>query len=479
MAMWDTFMNAMLAFSGFIWGDFMLYFLGFGALFITLRAGGIQFRHFGYAWKQTIGKVFSRKDTDAETEAASEGTLTPIEALSTALANTIGSGNIVGVALAIYWGGPGAVFWMWLLAFFGMGTKFAEVVMGQKYRERLGDGTFVGGPQYFLSQGLKRFKLGWLGPFYALMLVLTLAITEMIQCNSLTASVNEAFGIPVMASGVFFTLLVALILFGGIKRIGTVAGKVVPFMALIYICAGLVIVLMNISKVPGIFSMIFSGAFKPVAAIGGFGGATIATAMRWGLARGAFSNEAGDGAAAIAHATAVTDHPVRQGLYGIMEVFVDTVLVCTVTALVVLITGAWTGTGAGDAPERLTTIAFGLVWGGFGKSLVAVCLTLFAFTSMLAYGYYGEAQGTYFGGKPLGLAVRCAFIASIFIGIFWNAKQLWPFCDVFFAGMIFPTMIGLILMSGEYAALVKEFFDTPGKYYLKDTQAPEPSKETA
>ncbi len=467
MEIWDGFMKIVLGFSGFIWGDFMLYFLGLGALFITIRSGAIQFRHFGYAWSQTIGKAFSRKKASVTSD-TSEGTLSPFEALSTALANTIGSGNIVGVALAIYWGGPGAVFWMWLLAFLGMGTKFAEVIMGQKYRERLEDGTFVGGPQYFLSVGLKKFGLGWLGPFYAIMLVLTLAITEMIQCNSLTASVHEAFGIPVTVSGIFFTVLVAIILFGGITRVGVVAGKVVPFMAAIYIGAGLVIVVMNASQVPAILSMIVTGAFTPVAAVGGFGGATVATAMRWGLARGAFSNEAGDGAAAIAHATAVTDHPVRQGLYGIMEVFIDTVLVCTVTALVVLITGAWTGTNAGDAPERLTTIAFGIIWGGFGKSLVAVCLTLFAFTSMLAYGYYGETQGTYFGGKPLGIVVRCLFIASIFIGIFWNAKQLWPFCDVFFAGMIFPTVVGLILMNREYAELVREFFTTPEKYYMKD-----------
>ena len=467
MALWDSFMKGMLAFSGFVWGDFMLYFLGLGALFITLRVGIVQFRHFGYAWSQTLGKVFRRKDADAPM--AAQGTLSPFEALSTALANTIGSGNIVGVGLAVFWGGPGAVFWMWLMALLGMATKFTEAVMGQKYRVQDEAGNWVGGPQYYLSRGLKRFRLGWLGPFYGLMLVLTLGITEMIQCNSLAGSVHEAFGIPTLASGIAFTVLVAVIVFGGIKRIGTFAGKVVPFMAILYIAAGLVIVFTHLNQVPGLFALIFKSAFSPAAATGGFAGASVAAAMRWGCARGAFSIEAGDGAAAIAHATAAVDHPVRQGLYGIMEVFVDTILVCTTTALVVLLSGVWTDPASAKVPERLATLAFGVQWGAFGKGLVAVCLTLFAFTSMLAYVYYGEAQGNYFGGRKLGLLVRCGFIAAIFTGTFWDAEQLWPFCDVFFAFMIIPNMIGLFLLHGEYGELVREFFHTPGKYYLKDT----------
>ena len=230
------------------------------------------------------------------------------------------------------------------------------------------------------------------------------------------------------------------------------------------------IVLLNLSHIPGAFVMIFKHAFTPVAAVGGFAGSVVANTIRWGVARGVFSNEAGDGATAIAHATATTDHPVRQGLYGIMEVFVDTIVVCTATALVVLVTGVWTDPAVKEVPERLLTIAFGSALGSVGGWIVAVSLTLFAMTSMLAYVYFGEAQGTYFGGKNCGLFVRVMFLLAIFTGTFWPAKELWPFSDVFFAMMIIPNMIGLFLLNGEYSALVKEFFNTPGLYYMKDME---------
>ena len=464
MILWRAFIDAMLAFSAFVWGDFMLYFLGLGAIFITIRISAVQFRHFGYAYKQTFGKVFSGK----KNKDAGEGTLSPFEALSTALANTIGSGNIVGVGLAVFWGGPGAVFWMWLVALLGMGTKMAEIILGLKYRVQTPDGLYVGGPQYYLSIGLKRFKMQWLGPLYGLMLILCLGIIEMIQINSVTASVHEAFGIPVHVTGISIGLLVTFIVFGGIKRIGAFAGKAVPFMAVLYIATGLLIVLMNFANIPAAFALIFKHAFSPIAATGGFAGAAVASTIRWGVARGVFSNEAGDGATSIAHATATTDHPVRQGLYGIMEVFIDTIVVCTVTALVVLATGVWTDPAVKEIPERLLTVAFGSALGGPGRTRVAVSLTLFAFTSMLAYVYFGEAQGRYFGGAKAGLTVRTLFVAAIFCGTFWPAKELWPFSDVFFALMIIPNMIGLFLLHSEYSVLVAEFFNTPGKYFQKD-----------
>ena len=467
MVLWRMFVDGMLAFSALVWGDFMLYFLGLGALFITFRVGFLQFTHFGYVWNQTLGKLYARKKNAAD---GAVGTITPFQALSTALANTIGSGNIVGVGLAIYWGGPGAVFWMWAVACLGMATKMAEIVLGLKYRVKTPEGLYVGGPQYYLSLGLKRFKMQWLGPLYGVMLVLCLGIIEMIQINSVTASVNEAFGIPVHVVGITIGIFVSIVVFGGIKRIGQFAELAVPFMAVLYIATALVIVLLNLSHIPGAFVMIFKHAFTPVAAVGGFAGSVVANTIRWGVARGVFSNEAGDGATAIAHATATTDHPVRQGLYGIMEVFVDTIVVCTATALVVLVTGVWTDPAVKEVPERLLTIAFGSALGSVGGWIVAVSLTLFAMTSMLAYVYFGEAQGTYFGGKNCGLFVRVMFLLAIFTGTFWPAKELWPFSDVFFAMMIIPNMIGLFLLNAEYSALVKEFFNTPGLYYMKDME---------
>lgn len=457
-------MDGMLKVSAFLWGDFMLYFLGLGAIFITFRIGAVQFRRFGYIYRETIGKALSGRKDSAE----AVGTITPFQALSTALANTIGSGNIVGVGLAIFWGGPGAVFWMWLVALMGMGTKMAEITLGLKYRVKTPEGLYIGGPQYYLSRGLKRFKMHWLGPLYALMLVLCLWIIEMIQINSVAASVHETFGVPLHITGIVIGLIVAVIVFGGIKRIGAFAGKVVPFMAILYVAGSLVVILLNITAVPGAFLLIFKHAFTPVAAEGGFVGATVAAAIRWGVARGVFSNEAGDGSAPIAHATATTDHPVRQSMYGVMEVFIDTIVVCTATALAVICTGVWTDPAAAEVPERLATLAFGASLGGIGKVIVAVSLTLFAFTSMLAYVYFAESQGRYFGGKPAAMIIRILFVGAIFCGTFWPVKQLWPFSDVFFAFMIIPNMIGLFLLHSEYKELMDEYFNTPGKYYRED-----------
>ena len=467
MGVWRAFVDAMLSFSAFVWGDFMLYFLGLGAALITFRIKGIQFRHFGYVWQQTFGKIFSKKE---KASIHAEGTLTPFQALSTALANTIGSGNIVGVGLAIYWGGPGAVFWMWFVALLGMGTKFAEIVLGLKYRVKTPDGLYVGGPQYYLSIGLKRFKMQWLGPFYGLMLILCLGIIEMIQINSVTASVHEAFKIPQHVTGITIGIIVTIIVFGGIKRIGAFAERAVPLMAVLYLSTGALILLMNIGQIPGAIAIIFKHAFTPIAAVGGFAGATVASTIRWGVARGVFSNEAGDGATAIAHATATTDHPVRQGMFGIMEVFIDTIVVCSMTALVAIVSGVWMDPIVKEVPERMMTIAYTNALGSIGGVIVAICLLFFAFTSMLAYVYFGEEQGRYFGGNGAGLLVRCLFITAIFTGTFWPAKELWPFSDVFFALMIIPNMIGLFLLNKEYGDLVTEFFGTPGKYFLKDQE---------
>ena len=458
-------MKALLDFSGWIWGDPMLVILGVGGLFLMFRLGGIQIRHFKYVCSQTLGKMFEKSDN-----AEAAGTLRPIQALCTALANTVGSGNIVGVGLAIAWGGPGAVFWMWLLAIIGMSTKFAEAVLGQKYRTTNEHGEFVGGPQYFLAKGLKKYHLGWLGGFYAVALVCECFGDTMLQCNSMTNALREAFGWNVYIVGAVITVTIAYGLFGRVKRIGDMAGKVVPAMAVIYIVSTLIFIVCNITKVPGVIAMIFEYAFKPMAATGGFAGATLAATMRWGFARGAYSNEAGDGTASIAHATAITDHPVRQGLFAVMEVFLDTIVVCSCTAFAILLSGVWTAPGIADKASVITTVAFSSEWGFIGKTIVAVSLSLFAWTSLLAYAWYGEKQAEFLGGPKVAIVIRCVLIGSVFCGTFWDAKILWPFNDLFFAFMILPNIIGVLLMNGEVRELVHEYFHTPGKFYLKDIE---------
>lgn len=465
MVVWNLFMKYMLAFSAWIWGDPMLILLGTGGLLIMFRVGFIQIRHFPYIWSQTMGKIFKKKDiSDAE------GTISPMQAISTALANTVGAGNIVGVGLAIAWGGPGAVFWMWLLAIIGMSTKFAEAVLGQKYRTINDEGHYVGGPQYFLAAGLKKYHLGWLGAFYACALIGECFADSMQQTNSLVAAVHEAFGFNVYIIGAVVTITAGACLFGEVKRIGATAEKLVPLMAALYILGTIVLVVLNITRVPEVIALIFKYAFEPTAALGGFAGSSVAATMRWGLARGAYSNEAGDGTAAIAHSAAKTDHPVRQGLYGVMEVFLDTIVICSCTAFAILLTGVWSSPDVAKNAAVLTTIAFGSQWGYLGKAFVAVSLTLFAWTSILAYTWYGEKQAEFLGGYKFSVFMRCVFIGCMMVGTLWEPEQLWPFMDAFFALMILPTMIGLILMHGEVVSLVKEFFNTPGKYYMKDME---------
>ncbi len=465
--MGDFIMKCILGFSGWIWGDPMLYILGMGGVFVMARLGFVQIRHFQYIWGQTMGKIFDKSEDDD----AAIGTLKPIQALSTALANTVGAGNIVGVGLAIAWGGPGAVFWMWLLAIVGMSTKFAEVVLGQKYRIKNEKGDYVGGAQYYLSAGLKKYHLGWLGAFYACALVGQCFADCMVQCNSIVGALNETFALNKYLVGAIITVTAGVCLFGEVKRIGSIAAKVVPSMAGLYVLVAFIVVILNIKELPGVIAMIFQYAFTPTAAVGGFAGASIATAMRWGLARGAYSNQAGDGTAAVAHSTAITDHPVRQGFYAAMEVFLDTVVVCSCTAFAILVSGVWMAPDVAEKASVLTTVAFSAELGSLGGIFVAVSLTLFAWTSILAYSWYGEKQAEFLGGYKFSVFMRCVFIGCIFSGTFWDAEILWPFMDLFFAFMILPSMLGILLMNGEVLVLVKEFFNTPGKYYMKDIAA--------
>lgn len=446
--------------TGMLWGPFMLILLVGGGVFLTFRLGFIQFRYFGYMWQQTFGSLFKKKQASEEDEGL-EGNLTPFQAVTTALASTVGASNIVGVPVAIFFGGPGAVFWMWITALFGMITKYAEVVLGVMYREKNSDGEFVGGPMYYLKNGLKS---KFLGHTYAFLFMFTIVSGIMVQANSAAGSA-ATLGIPTSVSGVIITLVVGIIVVGGVKRVGKVSEKFVPLMASLYVLGCVVIIGANISAIPGVFKLIFSSAFTGHAAAGGFAGSVVAMTLRWGVARGAYSNEAGMGSAPIAHAAAKTDHPVRQGMWGMFSVFFDTLLICTMTALVILSTGIWQN-GDLDA-SGMTAQAFTNFYGPIGGVVVSFSVLLFVISTIYVILFYGERLADYLFGKKFSLFMRYLYLAACFAGAIGGLQFVWIFLDMLFGLAVIPNMIGVLGLSGVIAAKTKEFF-TSEDYYLKD-----------
>jgi len=454
--------------TGMLWGPFMLILLVGGGVFLSIRLGFIQIRYFGYMWSQTFGSLF-RKDKKNHDDGL-EGSLTPFQAVTTALASTIGASNIVGVPVAIFFGGPGAVFWMWMTALFGMITKYSEVVLGVMYREKNKKGEFVGGPMYYLKNGLKSKALG---NTYAFLFMLTIVSGIMVQANSAAGSA-ETLGIPTFASGLFITAMVAIIVVGGVKRVGKVSEKFVPFMATLYVVGCLVIILANASAIPGVFALIFKSAFTPTAAVGGFAGSAVALTLRWGVARGAYSNEAGMGSAPIAHAEAKTDHPVRQGMWGMFSVFFDTLLICTMTALVVLTTGIWKN---GDiSASGMTAEAFTGFYGSIGGAVVSISVLLFVISTIYVILFYGERLADYLFGKSFSVFMRYFYLFACFMGAIGGLKFVWIFLDFLFGLAVIPNMIGVLGLSGVVAAKTKEFF-TSDDYYLKDIREKKRKKE--
>jgi AGCS family alanine or glycine:cation symporter len=369
------------------------------------------------------------------------------------LASTIGGSNIIGVPVAVAFGGPGAVFWMWVTAVIGFATKFSEVVLGIQYREKNEEGNFVGGPMYYLRKGL---DLRFLGGAYAFFLMLELIPSISTQTVNV-AQTARSIGIPHAVTGLVVAFVVGLVVVGGIKRIGLVTERLVPFMAILYFSAALVIVFVNITKLPGVVVLIFRHAFTPAAAMGGFAGSSLAAAMRWGVARGCYSNEAGMGTASIAHAAAVTDHPVRQAMWGIFEVTVDTIIVCTTTAFVVLVTGVWKtvpADQAGSMPARAFQQFFGE---GLGGGAVTICLLLFVISTIIVVIYYGEKQAEYLFGTTFSKFMRFVYIAAILAGAMMRLELLYQFLDIFLATIVIPNVIGLILMSGQVKKIKNDF----------------------
>lgn len=451
----ESIVNFVNTATGIIWGPAMLFLLVGGGLFISYRIGFAQVRHFRYMLSQTMGSLF-KKNT-----AKGEGTITPFQAVSSELASTVGAANIVGVPVAIFFGGPGAVFWMWMTALVGMGTKFSEIVLGIMYREKNEKGDYVSGPMYYLRNGLKSPSLA---NIYSFLFMITILCGIMVQANSAAGSA-VTLGISPTISGIVITLFVGLIVVGGITRIGKISEKFVPVMAGFYILGCLFIILGNLGTVPTVFALIMKDAFTGHAAVGGFAGSTIVMAMRFGTARGAYSNEAGMGSAPIAHAASQTDHPVRQGLWGMFSVFMDTIVICSMTAFVVLASGVWQETGV--EASAMTAVAFTNFYGPIGGFLVSVAILLFVISTIYVILYFGETIANYLFGYKFSIFMRFVYLAACFIGAIGGMKFLWLFLDLLFGLAVIPNMIGLILLSGVVATQTKEFF-TGDEFYLKD-----------
>lgn len=430
----------------FIWGPAMIVAIVGVGVFLTVGTGLVQFRRFGAVCRETL----LRKKRDR-----AEGDISPFAALSTALAGTVGVGNIAGVATAIAMGGPGAVFWMWVSGVVGMATKFAEVTLGVAYRERQASGPMVGGPMMYIERGMGRpFKfLAIL--FAALAGLAAFGIGNMAQANSVAEGL-EGFHVPRAVTGVLLILAVGLVTLGGVKRIAQVAVFCVPLMCGLYFLGAVIIIGLHIRQVPEALALIFRSAVTPAAAVGGFAGVGVRQAIRWGIARGVFSNEAGLGSASMAHATAQTDHPARQGLWGVLEVFIDTIIMCSATALAILVTGAWTSGSTGAA---LTMSAFQTVFGKqVGFSVVALCMALTAYDTMLAWGFYGETCSAYLFGPRARAVYRVLWLGPILVGSLGRLEAVWAVADTLNGLMAVPNLIALVFLSPVVFRITKEYF---------------------
>lgn len=440
-----------------VWGPPMLILLLGTGILLTFATGFIVIRKFGFIMRNTLFKIFSR-------ERDGEGEVSAFQAVSTALAATVGTGNIAGVALAIAIGGPGAVFWMWVSAIFGMTTKFSEVILAITYRKKNPDGSVSGGPMYYISRGLGNRWLA--GLFSVFAMLASFGIGCMTQSNSIAEALKASFNVSPTIVGLVLAILAGIVILGGIKRIGQVTELLVPIMALFYIVGALVIIVINIKHVPGAFALIFESAFSGRAATGGFAGATMMMAIRNGVSRGVFTNEAGLGSAPIAHAAATTDHPVRQGMWGVFEVFMDTLVICTMTALVVLVSGVW---DSGLQGAALTSAAFDEGFRG-GKYIVSVGLTLFAFSTILGWSYYGEKCTEYIIGRKFVVFYRLVYICLVFVGAIGGLQSIWAISDTLNGLMAIPNLIGLGLLSGVVITMVKDFFKDPERIRQSDKE---------
>ncbi len=464
----ETFTRIVTAIDDFAWGPVMLILLVGTGVYLSVRSGWIQFSKFGFAIKNTLGKAFSKQE-------AGKGEVTPFQAMTTALAGTVGTGNIAGVTGAIFIGGPGAVFWLWISALVGMVTKYSEVVLAVKYRERNEAGDWVGGPMYSIKNGLGKNWL-WLAYVFAFFgMVASFGIGNTTQVDSIATAINTAvtsFGGQTgntfrIVIGVLVAIFTAVVIIGGIKRIGAVTERLVPFMAVIYIIAALVVIFGNLGQFGVVLGAIFKGAFSPRSIAGGALGVGIMTTIQKGIARGVFSNEAGLGSAPIAHAATSLSNPVQQGLYGIFEVFMDSIVICTLTALSLLmglagqfgIEGIEWGTSHGS--EMVVSAFSGLFGGKVSSIIIAVGLSLFALSTILSWSLYGSRCCEFLFGKaskPATLVYKVLFCVVLVIGSTLGLDLVWTIGDALNGLMAIPNLVALLLLSGSVIAITKEFF---------------------
>ncbi|MFV0359949.1 alanine/glycine:cation symporter family protein [Tropicimonas sp.] len=436
--------------NGIVWGPPMLVLILGVGLFLQVVLKFMPIRRLGTGFKMLW----------AGRQASGAGQISPFNALMTALSATIGTGNIAGVATAVFLGGPGALFWMWMTALVGMATKYAEAVLAVKYREQDELGNYVGGPMYYIRNGLSS-KWHWMAPTFAgFGAIAAFGIGNTVQSNSVAHVMDTSFGLPPLVTGIIIMLLTGAVVLGGITRIASVAGKLVPFMAVFYVLAGLIVLLANFGSLGHAFGLVISNAFTATAAEGGFAGAAVWAAIRFGVARGVFSNEAGLGSSPIAHAAAATAGPVSQGLIAMLGTFIDTIIVCSISGLAIITTGVWT---SGESGAALTTMAFDSALPGVGGYVVAIALSIFAFTTILGWSYYGEKCVEYFLGVKSLVPFRVLWCIAVPLGAAADLGFIWLLADTLNAMMAIPNLIALALLAPVVVKLTREYFASGGK----------------
>lgn len=444
----ESLQNLIGQLNSIVWGPAMLALILGTGLYLSLGLKGMPIRRIPYGFRMLWrGR-----------EGMGNGDISPFNALMTSLSATVGTGNIAGVATAISLGGPGALFWMWCTALVGMATKYAEAVCAVHYREQDANGQYVGGPMYYIKNGLGK-GWTWLGVAFAIFgMIAGFGIGNSVQSNSVADVLHSHFSLPNWATGLAMAVLVALVLLGGIRRIAEVAGKLVPLMAVLYVTGGLLILMFHITDIPAAFATIFQYAFTPAAATGGFAGAAVMAAIQFGVARGVFSNEAGLGSAPIAHASANTDNPVRQGSVAMLGTFIDTLIICSITGLVIIVSGAWT---SGETGATLSYTAFNNSLPGFGAYVVTFGLAVFAFTTILGWSVYGERCVTYLFGTAAVWPFRVLWVLAVPLGAIAGKELLgflWLLADTLNALMALPNLVALLLLSPVVFRLTREYF---------------------
>ena len=447
------------ALNSFAWGPLMLLLLVGTGIYLTIKVNWLQVTHFGRILKNTVGTLFKKQDSKDH-----GANISPFQAVTTALAGTVGTGNIAGVTGAIFTGGAGAVFWMWVAAFFGMITKYAEILLAMKYRIKDENGVYHGGPMYYIENGIgKNWK--WLAVIFCLLGgFASFGIGNIAQSSEISGALTDLFKLPPLASGILIALVVALVTLGGIKRIGKVTSLLVPFMSVFYIVAGIILILMRITHIPAVFGQIFAGAFSFKSVGGGLFGYTIMMAMKQGFARGVFSNEAGLGSAPIAHAASSTEEPCEQAIWGVFEVFIDTIVICSITAFAVLLSGildAEGGLSAYASKGAAAAAAFNTILPGtLGGKIIELSLLFFALSTILSWAYYGENCWGYLtkNNKTFILVYKIIFALVCIVGAMGSGTLMWDIADTLNGLMAIPNLIALLMLSGVVAKVTKDYF---------------------